>query len=92
MQSWKINQAKAHLSELLQNTKKEPQLVENRNKKIGVVISYESYLELVEAKEKMSRPTLKTMINKLISIKEEMEDIDVMHIIEERKNRKSWVE
>lgn len=87
MKQWKIHEAKAKLSELVKEGQNEPQIILNREKKLGVFINYDYFLELLEAKKKSEEKSLVEIIEEIRSIpaKESFPEI-------KRTNRKTWVD
>jgi prevent-host-death family protein len=53
--NWTATEAKARLAELLRQAQLEPQLIQSRDRPIGVVLSYETYQHLVSSTS--SQPT-----------------------------------
>ena len=67
MKTWQATKAKQHFSQIIDAVKVEPQLVIRRGDPVGVVISYEDYLNSKSLHEKKS---LGNWLNELKSINE----------------------
>jgi prevent-host-death family protein len=86
MRTWKIHEAKAKLSELLKEGAKEPQLIMNREKQVGVFINYEQFQEFQKWMEQTQRPTISDLIDDLEALGPLKKDLPDL----KRKNRKNW--
>jgi prevent-host-death family protein len=88
MKSWKIHEAKAKFSELLKAGVKSPQLIVNREKKVGVLISYEQFLQFQQLLAEHKKPTIADYLQTLKELQVPDEDFPEI----ERKDRKDWVD
>ncbi len=70
MNSWKISEAKAKIAVLLQFCKNEPQIICNREKPVGAVISMDLFEELMEYRKQKETPTIAQFLSELELIKE----------------------
>ncbi|MCF6334714.1 MAG: type II toxin-antitoxin system Phd/YefM family antitoxin [Spirochaetales bacterium] len=75
METWQATKAKQHFSKIIDAVKKEPQLVIRRGKPVGVVISYDEYLNSKSLHEKKS---LKNWLSELKFINKTEEEMSVI--------------
>ncbi|MEM7587598.1 MAG: type II toxin-antitoxin system prevent-host-death family antitoxin [Acidobacteriota bacterium] len=83
--TWKIAQAKQHLSQLIREAAQEPQLIYNRNRPVAAVIGGET-LELFETwrKEQQARRPLSEVFSELRALCQE-EDYELPEV--DRRDR-----
>jgi len=72
MKTWQATIAKQHFSQVIDAVKEEPQLVIRRGEPVGVIISYQDYLDSRSLQEKRS---LEGWMNELRTINEMEEDM-----------------
>lgn len=85
---WKVNEAKAKFSKLIQQGQSNPQIIVSRNKEVGVLISYEEFLEFLKYKAIVKKPSQAQFIDQLDEFRSKENDI----IVSTRTNRKTWVD
>lgn len=81
---WKIAEAKAHFSEVLNLSQTEPQVICYRDKEVGVVIPFKSYQKMLDANKEAEKPTVKSL---LAELKEINQKNPVKLSFPKRKNR-----
>ena len=65
MKTWKVHEAKAKFSALLKAGSKAPQLIMNRKKTVGVLISYEQFIAYQEIEKLSERPSIAELLERL---------------------------
>ena len=83
MKKWKISEAKAKLSELIELGHEEPQMIMNRNNPVAVLIGIEDFHKFVEFQQKACKPSLWELLTELQEINSEEDDL----VIELREDR-----
>ena len=86
--TWKINEAKTHFSELVKAGNTEPQIITHHNKEVGVLLSYSAFLELQALAQQAKVPTIKESIQKL----EQLGNLPTTFPKINRNNRKTWID
>ena len=71
MNRWKIGEAKARLSAVLQASREEPQLICNRDEPVGALVSIEEYDRLMALNKEAARPTVSRLLSELREIQAE---------------------
>ena len=69
MQTWQLQDAKNRLSEVVRESRREPQLITLRGKEEAVVLSFDEY-------QKLARPK-KSWTEMLVTAPREMRDLDL---------------
>ena len=75
MKKWQATKAKQHFSQIIDAVKIEPQLVLRRGEPVGVVISYQDYLNSKSLHEKRSLENWLYELKSISETEEEMPDI-----------------
>ena len=83
MKKWKISEAKARFSVVVEEGQKEPQAILNRDRPVAVLMGYAEYEELSRLREEARRPTVSELLDELREIDGEGDPV-----IPPRKNRK----
>ncbi len=76
---WSIGEAKQRLSEVLDASQNEPQIIENRGKPKSVVISFEEFKTFTELKKNSEHRSIAEIIDDFLTIKDseaELPDIE----------------
>jgi prevent-host-death family protein len=76
MKTWQATKAKQHFSQIIDAVKIEPQLVIRRGNPVGVVISYEDYLNSKTLHEKKSLENWLYELKSINEIEGEMTEIE----------------
>ncbi len=76
MKTWQATKAKQHFSQIIDAVKVEPQLVIRRGEPVGVVISYQDYLNSKSLHEKKSLENWLYELKYINEKEEEMPEID----------------
>jgi len=76
MKTWQATKAKQHFSQIIDAVKIEPQLVIRRGNPVGVVISYEDYLNSKSLHEKKSLENWLYELKSINEIEGEMTEIE----------------
>lgn len=82
---WKIAQAKARFSEVLNLSQTEPQVICHRSKEIGVIIPFRYYQKMLDANKEQEKPSMKSL---LAELKEINKNSTVRLSFPKRKNRR----
>ena len=83
MKKWKISEAKAKLSELIELGHKEPQIIMNRDNPVAVLISIEEFNKFEEFQQTSCRPSVGELLTELQEINLEEDDL----VTEPREDR-----
>ena len=76
MKTWQATKAKQHFSQIIDAVKEEPQLVIRRGEPVGVIISYQDYLNSKSLHEKSSLENWLYELKSINETEEEMSEID----------------
>lgn len=68
MKTWTIHDAQLRFTDVLQSCSKEPQIVCDHDKPVGVVVNITFFQELVEHKKHSYRPTIGELLDELDEI------------------------
>ena len=85
MKTWQATMAKQHFAQVIDSVKEEPQLVERRGEPVGVVISYQDYLN---SKSLQERKSLENWLSELKSINENEEEMS--DIVRSDRKQPDW--
>ena len=77
MKKWKISEAKAKLSKLIELGHQEPQMIMNRDSPVAVLIGIEDFNKFEEFKQKASKPSIEELLGELREINRKEEDLDI---------------
>ncbi|MFA6292298.1 MAG: type II toxin-antitoxin system Phd/YefM family antitoxin [Victivallales bacterium] len=84
MNSWNIAVAKSSLSELIMDSKKEPQMITNRNRPVAVVMDIHEYEAL--GLKKVRTPTVGDLLQELHAIQNEEKAVIEIPARKDRRN------
>ncbi len=76
MNKWKISDAKARFTEVINLGKIEPQIIMNRNKPVAALIDYDDYEDFDKFLREKDRPTVSQLLMELSEINQVEEDFD----------------
>lgn len=85
MKTWQATKAKQHFSQIINAVRKEPQMVIRRGEPVGVIISYQDYLNSKSLHEKKS---LEKWLYELKSIGETEEEMS--EIVRSDRDQPDW--
>jgi prevent-host-death family protein len=85
MKTWQATKAKQHFSQIIDAVKVAPQLVVRRGEPVGVIVSYQDYLNSKTLQEKKS---LGKWLHDLKSINETEEDMPDLERVD--REQTSW--
>ncbi len=84
MKTWTIHDAQSRFTDMLQSSSKEPQIICDRDKAVGVLVNITFFQEFVDRKKRSYRPTIEELLDELDEIMTEA-PIDIE--IPERQDR-----
>lgn len=68
---WSVGEAKQHLSEVLEASQSNPQIIENRGKPKSVLISFTEFKSFIEFKTQNSHRSVNDIIDSILALKDE---------------------
>ena len=84
MNSWNIAVAKSSFSELIMDSKKEPQIITNRNRPVAVVMDISEYESL--GLKKVKTPTVGDLLHELRAIQNDEKAVIEIPARRDRRN------
>ncbi len=77
MNKWKISEAKAKLSEIIECGHREPQIIVNRDKPVAVLVSIEDFTKFEELQQKSRKPSVRDLLLELRKINQQEGDLEL---------------
>lgn len=77
MRKWKISEAKAKLSKLIELGHQEPQMIVNRDNPVAVLIGIEDYNKFEEFQQETSKPSVKELLTEIREINFKEDDLEL---------------
>ncbi len=83
MNKWKISEAKAKLSEVIECGCREPQIIVNRDKPVAVLVSIEEFNKFNEFQQESRKLSIKELLMEIRKINDQEGDLE----LSPRRNR-----
>lgn len=77
MKEWKVSEAKAHFSEMLEQGVREPQVIYNRKRAVAAVLSIEEFERYQAYCESNERPRVDALLSELAVLNREEGELEI---------------
>ena len=77
MNKWKISEAKARLSEVIECGCREPQIIVNRDKPVAVLVNIDDFRKFEEFQRELRKPSIKELLVEIRKISDHESDLEL---------------